>query len=998
MLRKLVIGLSASVSVLSVFAGAALAQGASGSAPPVENVVVTGTHIAGVASTGSTVTTITPDDIKNFAATDAYDAVEQMPQVLNINSSTNNFGGARPGGQPSNQGLADSISLRGVGKTLTLFNGQRVAGTGSGNIPEIDVIPSNMLQRIDVQADGASAIYGSDALTGTVNLIMRQPEDIVQFSGQDTFKRGDSSWYAAALAGHTWSGFGRLLGEGGIIVAYQHTVTGATSAKDLSYAYSDNLVPYEGAAGAFPITSSPGNVQGLGSNAAAQALTYPIPPTGIGPTGQLTLAQLGSSSSPNTTSLYKNLTAVLPEIRQDALAINAKQDIGSFVHAFVFGYAYRSQGFQDYGTTPQATTTISVPNTNPYSPCATAAAAASAGLPPPSQVNSQGLTCPANGTIKVPYSFTNETGPEQRVFTDRAYMFTVGADVDLPFGWTGRVSESASYDNVQSAQINQINSTALAQVISGVNKPSIIPFFNPFCSDQNGPCNSAATNNYLSSYKSGFDPNRLWDFNVGAQGPTIDLPAGPIRLAVGYEYQIQTQLVGAYATTLAAVGVPQLSNYAQEHRYSPQAYGEAYIPVISPEMDIPFVESLNFDAAIRYAAYTLPNVQTTNPKFGITYQPIHDIKIRGSYGTSFLAPTGDQSNPFSSANIVNSGNSYTCGTFSGINLAACPQGANTPVNAFYTAGGNNRLLPETGKAWTLGADFTPSFIPGLTASVTYYKLVFANRFSSPGSSGFPGSQASASYIAPFVAFNPTYFPTRAVVSPYVQSFLPSLTLGAPLTQAQFNQFQAQIFATPQYALGVPPTLPVALIGDGRNDNSGTQKTDGFDFNSTYFFDTDYGTAHVGVTGTLVTSFDDQPVTGGPVFNRENQFGFDLRLHGRLEAGLSKDGLSGTVYMNYTNPYSADPQYVPPAALALNPGFTHIAGNITWDLAVSYDTGNQFAEYYGDNMRFQLVIKNALDKKPPFFLNASTQPAILYDSGFGNPLGREISIGITKTLD
>ena len=109
-------------------------------------------------------------------------------------------------------------------------------------------------------------------------------------------------------------------------------------------------MPYEGAAGAFPITSSPGNVQGLGTTAAAQALSYPIPAAGIGPTGQLTLAQLGSSANPNKTSLYSNLTAVLPEIRQDALAVNFKQDIGSFIHAFAFGYAYRSQGYQDYRT------------------------------------------------------------------------------------------------------------------------------------------------------------------------------------------------------------------------------------------------------------------------------------------------------------------------------------------------------------------------------------------------------------------------------------------------------------------------------------------------------------------------------------------------------------------------------------------------------------------------------------------------------------------------
>src|SRR4051812_16659132 len=466
-LSGLLTRLSLGVSTLSLTAGLVSAQPSD-----VETVVVTGTHISGVVSTGSTVTTLSQEDLLKTASPNAYYALQSLPQTFNVNSDTVNFGGARPGGAPSNQGLGNFFQLRGVGQTLVLYNGQRVAGTGLANSAQVDLVPGNLLQRVDVQADGGSAIYGSDALTGTVNFVLMDPKDVLRVSGQDTFKRGYSSWYANVLAGTTWSGLGGLLGEGGIVAAYQFTSNGSVSARALPWAFNDYLVPYEGAAGDFPIQSSPGNVTGLGNTTASKALVYPIPATGIASNGQMTLAQLGNSATPNRSSLYENLEALQPRYRQNAFAFNMKQDIAGVIHAFAFGFANSRKGYANYGTTPQFQTNISVPNTNPFSPCATAAAAALAGLSAPSQANSQGLTCPTNGTISVPYSFTNETGPNFRLYTDKNYMLTAGFDVGLPYKWTAHVSESMSYDVLLTKQTHIINATALAQTVSGTGKPS----------------------------------------------------------------------------------------------------------------------------------------------------------------------------------------------------------------------------------------------------------------------------------------------------------------------------------------------------------------------------------------------------------------------------------------------------------------------------------------------------------------------------------------------
>jgi iron complex outermembrane recepter protein len=996
-LVRIVSRLCVGTSALALLAGVASAQSgsdtAAGQGPAMEEmetVTVTGTHISGSVSTGSKVHTLDQEDIQKTAPADAYSLLQELPQALNLgtNDSTN-FGGSQR--DASNQGLANIVDLRHFGRTLTLFNGQRVAGTGSGAAVQVDLLPTNMIQRLDVQADGGSAIYGSDAVTGTVNLLLRDPADVTQISGQDTFKRGNSSWDAGALLGRTWSLSG--MGDGGIIVGYQHTYTGPTAARDLPWTFSDNLVPYEGAAGSYPTTSTPGNVSGFGPNTTA---LYPVPVTGIGSGGQLTLGQLGSSSSPNRTSVYEKLNDVLPKLRQDSLAFNVKQELTPWLRAFAFGYFYRRQGFADYGTTPQPVSTFSVPNTNPYSPCATAAAAASAGLPPPDPTNSQGLTCPANGTINASYDFVNELGPALRLLNDKSFMETAGFDVDLPYEWSGRVSESMSYDVLLSRETTKVNSTALNQVISGVGKPSSIPFFNPFCSDASGPCNSALTDAYITAYKAANDTNRLYDFEANFDGPLFDLPAGPLRMALGFEYQQQYALVSSVANTTNAVGLVVPSTFAREHRDSPAAYVEAYIPVISPNMGIPLVNELEFDAAMRFTSYTFPKVHTYNPKFGMTYLPYEDLTIRGTFGTSFLAPGLGDSDPFSSSNVVSSTSAYKCGMFTGINLSACPNGVNTSVNAFYVSGGNSQLQPEKGKSWTLGADWTPKdLLPGFTASVTYYKLLLTEQFVGLGSTNFPAGVANLGYLDQYVAFNPTYFPGRAVVTNFVKDLVPGLTLGAPLTQAQFNAAEAALFALPQYSAGVQPTLPVAFFSDNRVTNSGFTKTDGFDFNAEYYFETPIGTAHVGAMGTYVTSFLVQTVTGSTIYSRNNQFDFNARLKGRLEAGLTHGGFNGTLYLNYTNPYKSDPAYVPPAALALNPNYTNIAGNITWDLSAGYQTAEQFANYGADHMRLQVVIRNVLDKKPPFFLNAATSPSLLSDTSEASPLGRTITVSLAK---
>ncbi len=959
----------------------------------IQEVVVTGTHIRGVSAVGSATINLGEEDFKRAGAADLNTLLQKVPAVTNIgmNESTN-FGGARPQSAGGNTALQSSVNLRGVGTdaTLVLFNGQRIAGGGSGALVDPNNFAPDMISRVDVQADGGSAIYGSDAIAGTVNFILREPTDMARVYSQALFKRGDTGWDSGTVLGKKWLVDG--LGDGGIVFNYQHTYTAPTAARDVPYAFNDNLTPYIGAAGAFPTNSSPGNLMGFGATAAQQATLYATPAAGIAPGGQLTLDQLGAAGMPNRTSAYTRVTMVTPEMNRDTASFNFKQDVTDWLHFFSFGTYNRRTGVASYGSTPQPVATLNIPNTNPYSPCATAAAAALAGLPPPNQLNSQGLACPANGALKMAYDLVNEYGSSEiRRFNEETHLETAGFDFDLPAQWHGRVTQSLSRVTTTTSVNNQINTTALAQVISGVGKPSNVPYFNPFCSDQDAPCNNPLTINYFRGQINNGAVNGLKDYNFGLDGPLFTLPAGPVRLALGAEYTDESSLVTTSSEITSAIGLTIPGNNALGKRFDRAAYSEAYVPLVNPGMGIPLIARMELTAAVRYTDYSLPRMHTVNPKFGFNYSPIEDVKLHGSWGTSFRAPTISQSLPTSTASILGGNNLQTCSQYAGI---VCPS-PTTQVTGIFFNGGNEDLEPQKGKTWSLGLDWQPSFISGLSLSATYYRLSYTNLISEPGAPTSPAAEANAGYLDSLIIFNPTYFPSRAVVNDGVLAVLPGLTRGTALTQAQFDSVLPTLIAKPQYAITAPPIGPVAFISNGLQQNSGFIHTDGIDFSGQYVFNTPVGVAHVGGLATVVLNYLYQPVSGGPVKDEKNRFGYVTTFHGRLEGGLTRGAFDGSLYMNYNNAYAADPNFVPIAALSSNYDFLHISSYLTFDLSLGWNVGESFDKPALHNLGVQLTAINLLDRKPPFFLNAGTSPPILFDSNQASALGRTITVRLQK---
>jgi outer membrane receptor protein involved in Fe transport len=180
--------------------------------PPAAEIVVTGTHLRGAPPT-SPVITITRRQIDEAAPASTEELMRHLPQNLSAGTAQENFGVTGTGQDITDHGAG--VNLRGLGQraTLVLVDGHRVAPSGSGSFVDVSLLPVSAIERVEVLTDGASAIYGSDAVGGVVNFILRDDfrgiEPMLQIG--TTTDGGGRELLAGVTAGGTWSGGSALL-------------------------------------------------------------------------------------------------------------------------------------------------------------------------------------------------------------------------------------------------------------------------------------------------------------------------------------------------------------------------------------------------------------------------------------------------------------------------------------------------------------------------------------------------------------------------------------------------------------------------------------------------------------------------------------------------------------------------------------------------------------------------------------------------------------------
>lgn len=596
-----------------------------GGESPGSEVVITGSRVRGEAPVGSTVIALGRDQLTASGAVTVDRIIKEIPQVFDLGVSENSRG--QSGGNGNNS-YGNSINLRGIGPyaTLILVDGHRTVTNSRSFDPS--VLPSLGVERVEVVADGASAIYGSDAVAGVVNLIPRKSLDgvdsVVRYgvSGDGAFRE----YQLGAAIGHRWS-------NGRAMFAYEHVFRSALSSLDRSFFTSDQR-PFGG--NDYRVTRcSPGTIT-------AGGVTYAIPQAGV------TQATAGNLAA-GTTNKCDDIVGqdLFPRQEYDSANGTFSQDVTDWLTVFGDGFYSKRRFAINPG---YANATLTVPSTNAFF------------------VRPAGFT---GSSYTMGYNFRNDLPRNTTSGFTRSWEITPGIRVKLPhdFQVEGIYTYGKSHD--ESDQTRGLNNAALNAALAS-NNPATA--FDPYGLGRTSPSVLALLGNQIFIAPT---LNVFKGYEARVSGSLFKLPGGVVKIAAGYEGQDMDVRLGS------ARGNPTVPvTYRHFTRRVDSEYAELLVPLFGASNAVPGFQRLEIDAAVRHDRYDDVG-STTNPKVGINWSPVRSLTIRGSYGTSFRAPLisqiyGNSNNLFVQSYQNPTGGAPIVGVaLSGPNLNLKPETATT---------------------------------------------------------------------------------------------------------------------------------------------------------------------------------------------------------------------------------------------------------------------------------------------------------------------------------
>lgn len=633
----------------------------------IPDVIVVGTLLRDATPT-SPVLTFHRDDIERGGYTSTEEIFAKLPQNFGSTSAdTASFGGG-------NLGATTQIDLRGLGSeaTLTLVNGRRISSAAGdqGRAVDISMIPIAAIERIDILTDGASALYGSDAIGGVVNFVLRKDFDgaqtSVQYGDDDA---GSADLQFTQLFGASWS-------SGRILTAAQYGKSGALGYRDIgidtfdfrSRGGSDQRTPYLGSPGtvlpAGVFVGMPfSTVTGPGGQPVFSATLPPGDGTAV------TLDQLGLNQS---TSGDLGLGEFAPEQENISGYLTVEQELGS-VTLFADGVFARRQADLATGVVGDY---LYVPATNAFSPF--------------------------SEDVFVAYLF-NDLGSLRNEVQRDGWFANLGARAPLGIAdWTWEAVGSLSEDKSTTRfELPNAFSAEFAEFLAS-SDPAVA--FNPF---GDGSVQSQQALKALTMELVNVGNTSMKSLSTQAQGSLWQMPGGLVRLALGAEYREEE------LETVARQGALTVSTIDPSRDVS-SVFGELYVPFVGRRNARALVRELAFSAAVRYEQYSDQFGETTNPKFGFLWRPTQNLALKANWGTSFRAPSLRE---------------LYSRTTSSLTQVLDPNAPGGPAAAFVlrNSGGNEALLEETAETYTVSGEYRPAWLQGARVSLSYFHTAYDDR-------------------------------------------------------------------------------------------------------------------------------------------------------------------------------------------------------------------------------------------------------------------------------
>lgn len=639
--------------------------------PPleIEEIIVTGSNIRGVEAVGVDVITLDRNYIEHSGISTTTELIQTLPQNVGIgNEAVEREGIVKNSGV--NWGFSSGVSLRGLGtdSTLMLLNGRRSAGGGnSANFVDLNTIPTAAIERIDVLADGASAIYGSDALGGVVNVILRD-----DYEGAETAIR-----YAPGTSDideiQFNQMFGKNWGNGNVLFSYEYYDRSELKSADRIYARDSDLTPL-GGGDTSSNGSNPGNIDRYTGPAGNTSVQLAIPPNQDGTA--LTPADL----LPGVTNLLniREGSYILPEQTRHSVFVSARQELSEKVE--MFGEArYSTREFDRLNRVTQRLT-LTIPNTNAF-------------FVDPSPLGD-------STSIRMRYSTVDDYGPVRSTGDVDVVGLVLGANVALSESWQLEVFGSIGSEDTNNLATGRVNRALLADALADSDPATA---FNPF---GDGSFTNPATLAALEGFLKNDVESELTTVDARLDGDLFDMAGGAAKLAVGAQFRDQSLKTTSleFDTTPVPVANPFGFDVDLERDVT-AVFAEIYLPFVTEQNSRPGIKKLGVSIAGRYEDYS-DFGDTANPKFGVSWSPTDSLMFRGSAGTSFRAPQLTELDP--------SNNNIRL-----INLPdlASPTGRTMTI---LSLGKSPDLVPQEGTSWTAGFDVTPISLPGFKLGVTYF--------------------------------------------------------------------------------------------------------------------------------------------------------------------------------------------------------------------------------------------------------------------------------------
>lgn len=469
----LIAGLPAAAQTAPAQNGVTQQDETAGADTAADDIVVTGTLLRGIAPVGTNVVGLNREEITATGATNTNDVLARIPQITNFFNQVVNTGLGNLGSVSARPNIRNLNTFGGGNTTLLLLDGQRLAGVGViYTSPDPDVVPPGALEKVEVVADGGSAIYGSDAVGGVINLITRRRFSGLEASGRYGFADDYYQYDANLVAGTDW-------GSGGLYASFTYSKHDDIFGRDRDYVRS----------------ITPGNSCAPGT-LTANNTTYALP-AGFTGTGAGLVA-----GTRNSCDLTDNANIVPAERRYSAFA-GFNQQLGEGIDFNVRGYyTNRRTDLQR----DQVRSSVTIAATNPYYASA------------------------IGGSQQVGFSYAPVFGPTQHARTDlEQWGVTPSIDVTLTDKW--KLRASAGYSESDVVNVGEIiNPIAQAAAAAGTTTATAL---NPYNIGATNPAVLTAIRNF-EEYSRG--RQNVLSARAVLDGTLFNWAGGDVRVAVGGEY------------------------------------------------------------------------------------------------------------------------------------------------------------------------------------------------------------------------------------------------------------------------------------------------------------------------------------------------------------------------------------------------------------------------------------------------------------------------------